>query len=60
MGKAISLLLATMLLAACGPGDDKKPVLEQERKTMQNARQVDNMQQQQAEKQRQEMEKQAQ
>jgi hypothetical protein len=54
------ILLGTLLLAACGPNNDNKPVLEQQRATLSKAKQVDNMQQQQAQQQKQEMDKQSQ
>ena len=55
-----SILLATLLLAACGQSNDNKPVLQQQRDTLNKAKQVDGIQQQQAQQQKQEMDKQAQ
>lgn len=55
-----AVLLGTLLLAACGPSNDNKPMLEKERQTLEQAKKLDGAQQQQAEKQRQEAEKQAQ
>ena len=53
-----AILLGTLLLAACGPGKDNKPVMEQQIDTLNKAKQVDGMMQQQAQQQKQEMEKQ--
>lgn len=58
--KAKAILLATLLLAACGPGNDNKPILDKERQTLDQAKKLDAQQQQQAEKQKQEADKQAQ
>ncbi len=60
MKLAIMILLSTMLLVACKPADDRKPVMEQERATLDKAKQVDSALQQQAEQQRQEADKQTQ
>lgn len=55
-----ALLLAPLLLAACGPSNDSRPVLQNERDTLNQAKKVDSTQQQEAQKQQQEAEKQAQ
>ncbi len=52
--------LAALLLAACSPNNDNKPALQQERSTMEKAKGLDSAQQQQAEQQKQELEKQTQ
>ncbi len=54
------LLLCALVLAGCGKGSDSKPVLEQERATLNRAKQLNDLQQQQAQQQKQEAEKQAQ
>ncbi len=54
------ILLGTLLLAACGPGNDNKPMMEQQRNTLEKAKGIDAAQQQQAEQQKQEAEKQTQ
>ncbi len=53
-------LLATLLLAACGPGKENKPVMEQERAAVEKAKGADSMLQQQAQQHKQEAEKQTQ
>ncbi len=58
--KATIILLATLLLAACGQGKDNKPMLDKERQTLDQAKKLDAQQLQQAEKQKQEAEKQTQ
>ena len=60
MKKVFGILLAALLLAACGPGQDKKPVLEKERQTLETAKKIDATQQKEAEKQLQEADKQTQ
>ena len=60
MMKMNGVLLATLLLAACGPSNDSKPILDKERQTLDTAKKLDNKQQQEAEKQRQEADKQSQ
>ncbi len=55
-----AVFLGTLLLAACGPSGDNKPPLQQQRDTMEKAKNLDALQQQEAEKLRQEAEKQAQ
>jgi uncharacterized lipoprotein YmbA len=60
MKKLFGMLMAALLLAACGPGKDNKPMLEKERQTLETAKKLDNKQQQDTEKQRQEMDKQTQ
>jgi uncharacterized membrane protein YgcG len=54
------ILLGIMFLAACGPSNDNKPVLEKERQTLDTAKAINQKQQQEAQKQQQEMEKQTQ
>ncbi len=54
------ILLATLMLAACGPSNDSKPMLEKERQTLDKAKKLDNAQQQEAQKQQQEADKQTQ
>jgi len=54
------ILLGTLLLAACSPSNDNKPLLEQQRATLNKAKQVDSTQQQEAQKQQQEADKQSQ
>ncbi len=56
----IGILLGAMLLVACNPGGDKKPVMEQERAALSQAKQVDSTLQRQAQQQQQEADKQAQ
>ncbi len=58
MKNVIGMLLGAMLLVACNPGGDKKPVME--RATLDKARQMDSTLQQQAQQQQQETDKQAQ
>ncbi len=58
--KANVILLATLLLAACGQGNDSKPMLDKERQTLEQAKKIDAQQLQQADKQKQEAEKQSQ
>ncbi len=58
--KANVILLATLLLAACGHGNDSKPMLDKERQTLEQAKKIDAQQLQQADKQKQEAEKQSQ
>ncbi len=58
--KASLILLATLLLAACGQGNDSKPMLDKERQTLEQAKKIDAQQLQQADKQKQEAEKQSQ
>ncbi len=60
MKKVIGILLCAMLLAACNPGGDKKAPMEQERATLEQARQVDGALQRQSQQQQQETDKQAQ
>ncbi len=59
MKRSLGILLLSML-AACNPGNGNKPVMEQQRATMNKAEQVDSAVRAQAEQQRQEAEKQAQ
>jgi hypothetical protein len=54
------ILLPALLLAACGPGNDSKPMLQQQRDAMDKARKVDETQQKEAQKQQQEADKQTQ
>jgi hypothetical protein len=54
------ILLGTLLLAACGQSNDNKPLMEQQRETLNKAKQVDSAQQQEAQKQQQEADKQTQ
>jgi len=54
------MLMAVLMLAACGPGNDNKPILEKERQTLDTAKKLNDKQQQDAEKQRQEADKQTQ
>lgn len=54
------ILLATLLLAACGQSNDNKPMLQQQRDTLNKAKQVDGMLQQQTQQQKQETDKQTQ
>ena len=60
MKSTIAILLAALLLAACGKSDDNKPILQKEHDTIDKAKNVSSMLQQQAEKQKQEAEKQTQ
>ncbi len=41
MKRSEGVLLLSMLLAACSPGNSNKPVTEQQRATMEKAEQVD-------------------
>jgi hypothetical protein len=54
------ILLCTLLLAACGQGNDNKPMMQKEHDTMEQAKGVDSMIQQQAQQQKQEADKQTQ
>lgn len=61
MKLSYGILLATLFLAACGPDSNSgKAPLEQQRNTLNKAKEVDALQQQEAQKQKQEMEKQTQ
>jgi uncharacterized membrane protein YgcG len=60
MIKPFAIVLAALLLAACGPGKDNKPMLEKDRQTLDAAKKLDSKQRQETEKQQQEVEKQAQ
>lgn len=60
MKYSTGIMLCALLLAGCGKGNDNKPMLEQERATLNKAKQLDGLQQQQAQQQKQEEEKQAQ
>lgn len=60
MKSSSGILLATLLLAACGPSNDSKPAMEQQRATLNKAKELDAAQQQQAQKQQQEADKQTQ
>jgi outer membrane lipoprotein-sorting protein len=60
MKSTIAIMLAALLLAACGKSDDNKPILQKEHETIDKAKDVSNMLQQQAEKQKQAAEKQTQ
>ncbi len=55
MKRALSygIVLGTLVLAACGQGHDNKPVLEKERQTLDQAKKIDNLQQQNAQQQQQ-------
>ncbi len=53
MKLSYGILLGTLALAACGQGQDNKPVLEKERQTLEQAKKVDNVQQQNAQQQQQ-------
>lgn len=59
--RTVIILSPLFLLAACGPGDSAPPKLfEQQREALDKAKAVEGMQQEQAEKQRKEMEQQTQ
>ena len=61
MKLSYGILLATLLLAACGPdSNSSKAPLEQQRNTLNKAKEVDALQQQEAKKEQKEMEKQTQ
>ncbi len=60
MRPGYGILLAALLLSACGQGNDNKPAMQQQRSTLEKAKGVDAAQQQQAEQQKQEAEKQTQ
>lgn len=60
MKLAMSILLCALFLAACGKGNDSKPMMQKEHDTLEKAKNVNNMLLQQAEKQKQEAEKQTQ
>ena len=53
MKSTIVILLSVMLLAACGKNDDSKPILHKDIETLNKAKDVNNMLQQQAQKQKQ-------
>jgi outer membrane lipoprotein-sorting protein len=55
-----AILLCTLLLAACGQSNDNKPVMQKEHETLDKAKGVDSMLQQQAQQQKQEADKQTQ
>jgi len=55
-----AILLATLLLSACGPSNDNRPMLDKERDTLNKAKKVDSLQQQEAQKQKQEADQQTQ
>lgn len=55
-----SILLVALTVAACGQGQDNKPILEKDRQTLEQAKKVDNLQQQNADQQRQAVDQQAQ
>ncbi len=52
MKLSYAILLGTLVVAACGQGKDNKPVLEKERQTLDQAKKIDNLQQQNAEQER--------
>lgn len=54
------ILLGTLALAACGKGSDNKPILEKDRQTLEQAKKLDALQQQNAQQQRQAVEQQTQ
>lgn len=54
------ILLGVLVLGGCKPGDDNRPITQQQRDTLEKAKKIDALQQQEAEKQRLEAEKQAQ
>ncbi len=54
------IVLCTLALAACGQGHDNKPALEKERQTMEQAKKVDSVQQQNAQQQQQSADQQTQ
>ncbi len=60
MKHAIGMVLAALWLAGCNPGSDHKPVLQQERDTLDKARQLNSQLQQQTQQQNQETERQTQ
>jgi hypothetical protein len=53
MKTIIVTMLSVMLLAACGKNNDNKPILHKDVETLNKAKDVNNMLQQQAQKQRQ-------
>lgn len=55
-----AILLSTLALAACGKGEDNKPILEKDRQTLEQARKVDGAQQQNTQQQNQAVEQQTQ
>jgi hypothetical protein len=60
MKSTMTLFLAAMLLAACGHNNDNKPMMQKEHDTLEKAKGVDSMIQQQAQQQKQETDKQTQ
>lgn len=54
------IMLSAVLLVACGPGNDTKPILDKERQTLDKAKKIDAQQLQEADKQKQEADKQTQ
>lgn len=46
MKLSYGILLSTLALAACGKGEDNKPILEKDRQTLEQAKKVDSLQQQ--------------
>jgi hypothetical protein len=60
MKHSVGILLSALLFAACSPGGDNKPAMEQERATLDKAKQVDSATQQQAQQQKQAADKQTQ
>ena len=60
MTNMLSIALAALLLAGCGPAEDKKPLMDQQRQVLEKAKKVDSIQQQETQKLQQDAEKQAQ
>ncbi len=60
MKRSIGILACAVALAACNPGGDHKPAMQQEHDTLEKAKQVDSLVQQQTQQQKQEVDSQAQ
>jgi hypothetical protein len=54
------ILLGTLALAACGKGQDNKPILEKDRQTLEQAKKVDSVEQQNTQQQNQAVDQQTQ
>lgn len=54
------MLLTVLALAACGKGQDNKPILHQQKQTLDQAKQLNSLQQQNTDQQKQAIEQQTQ
>lgn len=60
MNLSRTILLSALVLAACGKGGDNKPILEKDRQTLEQAKKVDGVQQQNTQQQNQAVDQQTQ